>query len=107
MTRLQAAAEIADKLTEAGYSAKVWSKGNAVRVYLDRKYGYLAITSDGTVEPHLDRQKGSIMGCVPDLQIEAAVATAVAPSRQESPDDPLERMEFEASRNNPDPLERG
>lgn len=108
MTRLQAADRIAEVLSEAGYSAKVWSKGSAVRVYLDRKYGYLAITGDGTVEPHLDRQKGTIVGCLPDLEIESTTAVATALAVTESPDDPMERLEHEANRNLlHDPLELG
>ena len=72
-----------------------------------RKYGYLAITSEGKVEPHLERQKGAIMGCLPDLEIEAVKFVPVA-RPQESPDDPMERLEFEANRNlTHDPLERG
>ena len=77
VSRRDAAASIADALDAAGYRASVWTPregGSAVRVYLKdgrgRPLGYLDVTREGRVEPHLERQKGTVMAAVPELDIE-------------------------------------
>jgi len=59
---------IAAALTSAGYPARVWTGGDNVRVYVSRRLsrrnqdmGYLAIESDGTINPNgMDRAKATI-----------------------------------------------
>ena len=120
-SRLEAADAIAAAL-EDDYSASVWSKGNAVRVYLTevtrkskgrasrKEIGFVSIGCDGSIDyDSLDYQRGTIAGLIADLnlKIEAVEPVASAPHSTESPDDPLERLEHEAARLNPDPLELG
>lgn len=123
MTRTEAANAIVDALeANDDYSASVWAPDGAtgpVRVYVTIpaeswkkkavKIGYVEIARDGALVPHLEKQKGSVMALIPALTIEATKSTMppVLAVREESPDDPLERMEWEAARRNNDPMERG
>lgn len=101
--RLEAGSIIESHLNHAGFSASVWTPdyGNAVRVYVNDKNGkngHIDIGHDGQISDTLNRQRGAILSAIPDLAI-----IPVAPQRisrpDESPDDPLERMEWEHQRN--------
>lgn len=82
MTRTEAATVIANAVEADGYTTSVWApEGEAgpVRVYVTipaanwkkkaQKIGYIAVNKDGTVEGELDKQSGTIMALVPELQI--------------------------------------
>lgn len=70
-----------------GYETSVWApEGDAgkVRVYVtipaaswkkkSQKIGFVAVNLNGEVESQLDKQSGTIMGLIPDLQIEPVAA---------------------------------
>jgi hypothetical protein len=82
MTRTEAATVIANAVEADGYTTSVWApegESGPVRVYVtipaanwkkkSQKIGYVAVNTDGTVESELDKQSGTIMGLVPELQI--------------------------------------
>jgi hypothetical protein len=112
VTRLEAAAKISQAIETNDYSASVWSpegESGPVRVYVtipaaswkkkSREIGYVEILRSGDVESHLEKQSGSIMGLLPNLEISPAPASQVAQRQsQEIPDDPIDRMEREAQR---------
>lgn len=90
MTRSEAADKIAEALEAGGYSASTWTTDAAagpVRVYVtipaeswkkkSRKIGYVSVELDGSISGDaLDVQRGTILGLIPDLQIEAVAPVA-------------------------------
>lgn len=113
MNRSEAAWAIAEAL-EADYSAIVWQEGGHCRIYLTeitrksrgrvvrRENGYVEIETDGTISvDHVGRQAGTIRGLIDGLElaIESAARTPrAAYVPDESPDDPLDRLEWEHDR---------
>lgn len=98
ITRQEAAGHIEELLNHAGHEASVWTGGDSVRVYL-KGNGYFEVTHEGTVTNHLVRQRGTIAGVIPTLDIEPlAHRTPYRRDSEDSPDDPMERLEFEQKR---------
>ncbi len=78
ITRTEAAYQIQAALDAAGYDARVWTGGNAVRVYVKdgrqrRPLGHIEMLYDGRASPSLSRQKGDVMGHVPEMEVEPFV----------------------------------
>lgn len=102
VSRHEAADRFEEALNAAGFRARAWSDGDAVRVYVSdskgRGLGYLAITYEGTIESAINRHRGAVRGALPDLNITPLARKQGLPARRpEPPDDPLERMEWEAT----------
>ena len=107
------------------FTAKVVRHRNGdLRVYLSmsgKEKGSVEIRADGRVEVpaglhkhllrnrHLEEAIEALRAEPEDRTAWATVATRAAThlDSREPPDDPLERMEWEQARRNPDPLERG
>lgn len=101
LSRLEAAAKIEAAIEAAGYSTSVWApedSGGPVRVYVTipaaswkkkaRKIGYVAVELDGTVTANLDVQAGTILACLPEMQIQAAaLPTARIPASDPNSED--------------------
>jgi len=131
MTRREAAAAIANaEVFENDYETRIWNKGGHSRVYfstlrykqrrrLTEDIGYVSIEADGTVDcSNLSRQKGTIDGRIADLGLTIDAETPVVASRGGSyreddfdpanaPDDPMERLEWEARRDESRPGRTG
>lgn len=113
MTRTEAAAKIESALEAADYATSVWAPEGStgpVRVYVTipaaswkkkaRKIGHVEINKDGTVESHLDVQSGTIMGLLPDMQIDpvAEQPVVVREAHATTGDESLDQFEAEQIR---------
>lgn len=87
MTRTQAANKIASAIEDGGYSVSTWTTegdDGHVRIYVTKpgsgrkkpaqKMGYVEVMPDGTLQSHLDRQSGTIMSMIPNMEIQPATA---------------------------------
>lgn len=99
--RSEAASHIEAALNGEGYTARTWTGGSNIRVYVSDakgKLGFISVEPDGTLSAALERQRGTVMSKVPELKIKPEQWHGSVAGKDEPPDDPLERMEWEERR---------